>query len=138
MKNRAFHTPLLYIIPSLPHSVSADYFWIRYQGKMVFLILVHVHDLHFNKTYTYPTSNLSYTNTSKLTWNKPLLYLFSQSLTLTLYPYSKPKKKKKGNTPIYLAHKIICYGLTLTYLPRPPSPFVNNLYSYYQSNAYLL
>ena len=26
MKNRAFHTPLLYIIPSLLHPVSADYF----------------------------------------------------------------------------------------------------------------
>ena len=26
MKNRAFHNPLLYIIPSLPHPVSADYF----------------------------------------------------------------------------------------------------------------
>ena len=26
MKNRAFHTPLLYIIPSLPHPVSADNF----------------------------------------------------------------------------------------------------------------
>ena len=60
---------------------------------MVFLILVHVHGLHFNKTYTYPTPNLSYINTSKLTWNKPLLWLFSRSLTLTLYPYSKPEKK---------------------------------------------
>ena len=66
-------TLLYYIIPSLPHLVSADYFQIRYRGKMVFLILVHVHDLHFNKTYTYSTLNLSYTNTSKLTWNKPLL-----------------------------------------------------------------
>ena len=65
-------TLLCYIIPSLPHPVSADYFRIRYRGKMVVLILVHVHDLHFNKTYTYPTPNLSYTNTSKLTWNKPL------------------------------------------------------------------
>ena len=66
-------TLLYYIIPSLPHPVSADYSRIRYRGKMVFLILVHVHDLYFNKTYTYPTPNLSYTNTSKLTWNKPLL-----------------------------------------------------------------
>ena len=68
-----YFTLLYYIIPSLLHPVSADYFWIRYRGKMVFLILVHVHDLHFNKTYTYPTPNLSDTNTSKLTWNKPLL-----------------------------------------------------------------
>ena len=66
-------TLLYYIIPSLPHLVSTDYFQIQYRGKMVFLILVHIHDLHFNKTYTYPTPNLSYTNTSKLTWNKPLL-----------------------------------------------------------------
>ena len=66
-------TLLYYIIPSLPHPVSADYFRIRYRGKMVFLLLVHVHELHFNKTYTYPTHNLPYTNTSKLTWNKPLL-----------------------------------------------------------------
>ena len=66
------HFTLLYdIIPSLPHPISADYFQIQYRGKMVFLILVH--DLHFNKTYTYPTPNLSNTNTSKLTWNKPLL-----------------------------------------------------------------
>ena len=49
MKNRAFHTPLLYIIPSLPHPVSADYFWIRYRGKMVFSILVHVHELHLTR-----------------------------------------------------------------------------------------
>ena len=55
-------TLLYYIIPSLPHPVSTDYFRIRYRGKMVFLILVHGHDLHFNKTYTYPTPNLSYTN----------------------------------------------------------------------------
>ena len=66
-------TLLYYIIPSLPRPVSADYFRIRYRGKMEFLILVHVHDLHLNKTYTYPTPNLSYTNTTKLTWNKPLL-----------------------------------------------------------------
>ena len=66
-------THLYYIIPSLPHPVSADYFRIRYRGKMVFLILVNIHDLHFNKNYTHLTPNLSYTNTSKLTWNKPLL-----------------------------------------------------------------
>ena len=36
---------LLYIIPSLPHPVSAVYFRNRYRGKMLFLILVH--DLHF-------------------------------------------------------------------------------------------
>ena len=35
-----------------------------------------------------------------------------------------------------MAHEIICYRLTHIYLPRSPSPFVNNLYSYYQSNAY--
>ena len=144
MKNRAFHTPLLYIIPSLPHPVSADYFqprsksfwwqidfgldfsrcwvapnkWnadgavgifgkcqarvgygpapgttekrtcatlarkvgratntsadyfrIRYRGKMVFLILVHVHELHLTRLTQIPPPNLSYTNTSKLTWN---------------------------------------------------------------------
>ena len=45
MKNRAFHTPLLYIIPFLPHPVSADNFRIRYRGKMVFSILAHVHEL---------------------------------------------------------------------------------------------
>ena len=39
-------TLLYYIIPSLPHPVFADYFWIRYRGKMVFLILVHVHDIY--------------------------------------------------------------------------------------------
>ena len=37
-------TLLYYIITSLLHPVSADYFRIRYRGKMAFLILVHVHD----------------------------------------------------------------------------------------------
>ena len=109
----------------------ADYFRIRYRGKMVFLILVH--DLHLTRlTHIPPQKNLSYTNTSKLTWNKPLLLLFSQSLTLTIIQ----SQKKKGKTPIYLAHEIICYRLTHTYLPRSPSLFVNNLCSYSQSNAY--
>ena len=54
MKNRAFHTPLLYIIPSLPHFVSADYFRIRYRGKMVFSILVHVHELHSTRLTQIP------------------------------------------------------------------------------------
>ena len=40
MKNRAFHTPLLYIIPSLPHPVSADYFWIRYRGKIIIILFI--------------------------------------------------------------------------------------------------
>ena len=66
---------IYYIILSLPHPVSADYFQIRYRGKMVFLILVHVHDLYFKKSYTYPTPNLSYTNTSKLT-NYIYIYIY--------------------------------------------------------------
>ena len=41
-------------------NTSADYFQIRYRGKMVFLILAHVHDLHFNKTYTYPPNPIQY------------------------------------------------------------------------------
>ena len=57
-------TLLYYIIPSLPHPVSAAYSRSRYRGKMVFLVLGHVLDLHFNKTYTYPTPNLS--NISKI------------------------------------------------------------------------
>ena len=46
MKNRAFHTPLLYIIPSLPHPVSADYFRIRYRGKMV-NIYIYIYKLNY-------------------------------------------------------------------------------------------
>ena len=129
---------------------------------MLFLILVRVHDLHFTRLtqisrQIYPILILP--NKYELS---PYSKLFSQSLLLpytlillpelrlkidlvsyparaeglvnsTLYPYSKPKKK---HTPVYLAHEINCYRLTHTYLPRFPSPFIINLCSYYQSNAY--
>ena len=89
------HFPLLYyIIPSLPHPVSVDHFRIRYRGKMEFLIFVHIHDLHFNKTYTYPTPNLSYTNTSKLTWNKLTIQSVFNSYLIPLF---EAKRKQKNS-----------------------------------------
>ena len=73
MKNRAFHTP------------TTIYNTISTSSGFGFSILVHVHELHLTRLTQIPPPNLSYINISKLTWNKPLLKLFSQSLTLTLY-----------------------------------------------------
>ena len=96
--------------------------------------------------FTRLTPNPSYTNTPKVTWIKPLLKTIQSVYNSYLIPLFEAKKTKKKNkkqknknkkkTPIYLAHEIIYYRLTHTYLPRFPSPFIINLCSYYQFNAY--
>ena len=74
--------------------------------------------------------------TSKLTWIKPLLKTIQSVFNFYLIPLFEAEKKKKRKTPVYLAHEIIYCRLIHTYLPRYPSPFIINLCSYYQSNAY--
>ena len=50
--------------------------------------------------------NLSYTNTTKLTWINPPLKTIQSVFNFTLYPYSQKKKNNTYNNPVYLAHKI--------------------------------
>ena len=126
-------TLLCYIIPSLPHPVSAVYFRNRYRGKMLFWYSSMIYISQDSHTNLPP--KLSYTNTSKLTWIKPLLKTIQSFFHFYLIPLFEDKKKK-GKTPVYLAHEIIYCRLIHTYLPRYPSPFIINLCSYYQSNAY--
>ena len=97
-ENRAFYTPLLYIIPSLPHPVSTGYFGFGAEVRCYFNTRSRPwFTLH--KTYTNLPPNLSYTNTSKLTWIKPLLKTIQSVFNSYLIPLieaTTKKKKKKG------------------------------------------